>query len=76
MARSKTKREIMWNLGSQVSKELWTKIRGQVIKDKLLDKVAKQLDSKIIHQVRTEITNQVRIQLFARIKVLVYNQIK
>jgi hypothetical protein len=76
VARSKTKREIMWNLGSQVSKELWTKIRGQVIKDKLLDKVAKRLDIKIIHQVRTEITNQVRIQLFARIKVRVYNQIK
>jgi hypothetical protein len=63
----------MWNLGSQVSKELWAKIRGKI---KLLDKVNERVASKVGYILRDKTTNQIDVQLYSRIRLQVHNQVK
>jgi hypothetical protein len=63
----------MWNLGSQVSKQLWAKTRSEI---KLLGKVNERVVSKVAYLVRDKITNQIAVQLCARIKIQVHNQVK
>jgi hypothetical protein len=63
----------MKNLGSQVSKELWAKIRGKI---KLLDKVNERVASKVGYILRDKITNQIDVQLYSRIRLQVHNQVK
>ena len=61
------------NLGSQVSKELWAKIRGKI---KLLDKVNERVASKVAYILRDKTTNQIDVQLYSRIRLQVHNQVK
>ncbi len=63
----------MKNLGSQVSKELWAKIRGKI---KLLDKVNERVASKVGYILRDKTTNQIDVQLYSRIRLQVHNQVK
>jgi hypothetical protein len=63
----------MKNLGSQVSKELWAKIRGKI---KLLDKVNERVASKVGYILRDKTTNQLDVQLYSRIRLQVHNQVK
>jgi len=73
---SKRKREVMINIGSQVSKQLWGQVRGQVMRTKLLNKLESQLDSKISRRLRDGIVEQIRSKVWNPIIVKLYIDVK
>ncbi len=76
MGSSKRKHEVMINVGSQVSKQLWDQVRGQVMRTKLLNKLESPLAIKISRGLRDGIVEQIRSKVWNPIIVQSYIHVK